>query len=170
MLAELQKKAKQRKEAEELAERMKAARDRVRNPEPEVKRPYTAEDAQVAREIMQSKDYYAMMGVSRNCTEAELKKAYKKKAIKLHPDKNAAPQAEEAFKKINAAMACLSDPEKKRVYDQVGNEEAFVRRESETGGGGGHGAGPRFRRRGGPNFEEEFVSPEEFFNYMFFGH
>lgn len=58
-----------------------------------------------------------MLGVSKNCTEAELKKAYKKKAIKLHPDKNTAPQAEEAFKKINAAMACLSDPDKKRVYD-----------------------------------------------------
>ena len=58
-----------------------------------------------------------MLGVEKKATEADLKKAYKKKALKLHPDKNNAPQADEAFKKINAAMACLSDPDKRRVYD-----------------------------------------------------
>jgi DnaJ family protein B protein 12 len=40
----------------------------------------------------------------------------------VHPDKNPAPKATDAFKKVNAAMACLSDPAKRRVYDQVGNE------------------------------------------------
>lgn len=83
-----------------------------------------------------------MLGVEKKATEADLKKAYKKKALKLHPDKNTAPQSDEAFKKINAAMACLSDPQKRRVYDQVGNEDAFVRAESGGGGGGGH---PGFR-------------------------
>lgn len=58
-----------------------------------------------------------MLGVSKNFDEKELKKAYRKKAIKVHPDKNNSPQADEAFKKINAAMECLSDPSKKRLYD-----------------------------------------------------
>ena len=58
-----------------------------------------------------------MLGVERDADENALKKAYRKKALKVHPDKNNSPQADEAFKKINAAMACLSDPQKRRVYD-----------------------------------------------------
>jgi DnaJ-class molecular chaperone len=58
-----------------------------------------------------------VLGVEKSCTEADLKKAFKKKAIKVHPDKNPAPQATDAFKKVNAAMACLSDPDKRRTYD-----------------------------------------------------
>jgi DnaJ family protein B protein 12 len=46
-----------------------------------------------------------------------LKKAFKKKALKVHPDKNAHPKANDAFKKVNAAMACLSDAGKRRTYD-----------------------------------------------------
>jgi DnaJ-class molecular chaperone len=58
-----------------------------------------------------------VLGVQKNCNEVDLKKAFKRKAIKVHPDKNPAPQATDAFKKVNAAMACLSDPDKRRVYD-----------------------------------------------------
>ena len=58
-----------------------------------------------------------MLGVPKTATEAELKKAFKKRAVKVHPDKNAAPRATEAFKKINAAIACLSDEKKRREYD-----------------------------------------------------
>ena len=58
-----------------------------------------------------------MLGVQKNCKEVDLKKAFKRKAIKVHPDKNPAPQATDAFKKVNAAMACLSDSEKRRIYD-----------------------------------------------------
>ncbi len=55
--------------------------------------------------------------MSKNCSEGDLKKAFKRKAIRVHPDKNPAPKATDAFKKVNAAMACLSDPAKRRVYD-----------------------------------------------------
>ena len=63
---------------------------------------------------MRCKDYYQLLGVEKNAEDNELKRAYKKKCLKVHPDKNAAPEADEAFKKLNAAMACLSDPTKRR--------------------------------------------------------
>jgi DnaJ family protein B protein 12 len=66
-----------------------------------------------------------VLGVERNATESDLKKAFKKRAIKVHPDKNPYPKATDAFKKVNAAMACLSDADKRRTYDQVGTSEAF---------------------------------------------
>jgi len=59
--------------------------------------------------------------------------------MKVHPDKNSYPKSTDAFKKVNSAMACLSDPDKRRVYDQVGSEEAYEQRESR--GGGGHPGG-----------------------------
>ena len=86
---------------------------RTPTPEP-VKRPYTAEQQKIARDIMRCKDYYQLLGVEKNAEDNELKRAYKKKCLKVHPDKNAAPEADEAFKKLNAAMACLSDPTKRR--------------------------------------------------------
>lgn len=68
-------------------------------------------------------DYYEALGVSKNATPEELKKAYKKKAIKYHPDKNKGDKSsEEMFKKINEAYEILSDPEKKQIYDQFGED------------------------------------------------
>jgi DnaJ family protein B protein 12 len=55
-----------------------------------------------------------VLAVEKNCTDDDLKKAFRKRAIKVHPDKNPAPQATDAFKKVNAAMACLSDTAKRR--------------------------------------------------------
>ena len=69
------------------------------------------------REILNKRDYYQILGLSKNAGEDDIKKAYKKMAIKFHPDKNQAPQAAEAFKKVSAAYACLTDPEKRRYYD-----------------------------------------------------
>lgn len=69
-----------------------------------------------------------MLGVSKNFTEEELKKAYKKLALKFHPDKNRAPQANEAFKKISLAFACLNDKDKRRIYDLHGTEDPTPRR------------------------------------------
>jgi len=59
-----------------------------------------------------AKDYYDILGVPRNATLDEIKKAYRELALKYHPDRNKSKEAEEKFKEINEAYAVLSDPEK----------------------------------------------------------
>ena len=79
-----------------------------------------------------SKDYYEELGVARNASADDIKKAYRKLAIKYHPDKNPGnKEAEEKFKEISAAYEVLSDPEKRSRYDQFGHE-AYT----SSGGGG----------------------------------
>ena len=70
------------------------------------------------------KDYYNRLGVNKNATQEEIKKAFRKAALKYHPDKNpeGKKEAEEKFKEINEAYAVLSDPEKRSIYDKYGYE------------------------------------------------
>ncbi|ESO07520.1 hypothetical protein HELRODRAFT_110480 [Helobdella robusta] len=84
---------------------------------------YTEEQMDAVKSIRSCKDYYEMLGLQRDCNDDELKKAYKKLALKFHPDKNHAPGATEAFKAISNAFSVLSDPTKRKRYDQFGNEE-----------------------------------------------
>jgi curved DNA-binding protein len=70
---------------------------------------------------MQYKDYYQILGVSKNSTPDELKKAYRKLARKYHPDTNKDKDAESKFKDISEAYDVLSDPDKKSKYDNLGN-------------------------------------------------
>lgn len=72
---------------------------------------------------MAERDYYEILGVERNATDAELKKAYRKLALAHHPDRNQSnPEAEEKFKEIAEAYEVLSDPDKRARYDRYGHE------------------------------------------------
>lgn len=86
------------------------------------------------------KDYYKILGLARGATEDDIKKAYRKMALKYHPDKNKAPGAEEKFKEVAEAYEVLSDKRKREIYDQYGEEGL-------KGGFGGTTSGGT----GGPN-------------------
>ncbi len=108
------------------------------------------------------KDYYKVLGVSRSATDDELKKAYRKLALKYHPDKNKSPEAEDKFKEIGEAYDVLSDQKKRRIYDQVGEEGL-------KGGAGTAGAGvPPSGFPGGPSFSYSYHGdPRQTFQQFF---
>ena len=86
--------------------------------------------------MAEKRDYYEVLGVSKDVDDATLKKAYRKVAKKYHPDMNPGDkEAEKKFKEASEAYAVLSDPEKRRQYDQFGHA-AF---EGGAGGAGGYG-------------------------------
>lgn len=87
-------------------------------------------------------DYYGLLGVSKNSSDQEIKTAYRKQALKWHPDRNKSSEANAKFKEINKAFEVLSDSKKKEMYDQYGSE-AF-----ERGGFGGAGSQGNTYRQG----------------------
>lgn len=89
------------------------------------------------------RDFYEVLGVSKNASQAELKKAYRQLALKYHPDRNKASDAADKFKEISEAYEVLSNPEKKKTYDQFGHA-AF----DPSQGFGGFGGGARTYRQG----------------------
>jgi len=115
------------------------------------------------------KDYYGILGVGKDAGQEDIKKAYRKAALKWHPDKNQdkKEEAEEKFKDIAEAYDVLSDPEKKTIYDQYGEEGLKGGgAPGAAGGSGGYsegGPGP-----GGPGFHYEFRGdPNDIFARFF---
>lgn len=97
---------------------------------------------------MDYKDYYQVLGISRNASADEIRKAYRKLAMQYHPDRNAGDaQAEERFKEINEAYQVLNDPQKRAHYDRVGS--AYSNWQQRGGGQGGFDWG-QWAARGAP--------------------
>jgi len=116
----------------------------------ENKRTYTDDDVKLCEDILKKTDYYAILNIPKTATEEEIKKSYRKLALKLHPDKNRAPQANEAFKKVSQSFSCLSNKEKRKIYDEHGTEQAYRQQYR------------RYFR------EEDDIDPEDLFD-LFFG-
>ncbi len=105
---------------------------------------------------MAYKDYYKILGVSKNASEEEIKAAFKKLARKYHPDVNKEPGAEDRFKEINEAYTVLSDAEKRRFYDTYG-----------TAAGSGSWQGPPPGRGGFGGFTGNAGDFSDFFQQLF---
>lgn len=121
--------------------------------EPKAKN-YTTEQLEAVRRINKCKDFYQILGVTKESTDSEIKKAYKKLALQVHPDKNMAPGSVEAFKSLGNAVSILTDAEKRKRYDMFGDESQQERPQS------------RYQYQSG--FDAD-ISPEEIFNLFFNG-
>ncbi|XP_057791776.1 chaperone protein dnaJ 49-like [Salvia miltiorrhiza] len=121
---------------------------------------YNDDQMTVVREIKMKKDYYEILGLEKNCTGKDVRKAYMKLSLKVLPDKNTAPSTEEAFKMVSKAFQCLSNKESRKKYDVVGSDEPVYERRDKGGGNG---------MRGFNGFYETGVDAEEIFRNFFFG-
>ena len=108
---------------------------------------------------MAKRDHYEILGVAREAGEEEIKKSYRKLALKYHPDRNPGDKAaEESFKEVGEAYEILSDPQKRAAYDQYGHAAFDPRSRGFRGGGGFHDPFELFREvfGGGSIFDELF--------------
>lgn len=120
-------------------------------------RSYTSAQVEIVHTVLSARTgkhaHYKILGLAPDADESAIKKSYRKLALKLHPDKNSAPHADEAFKAVGLAYATLSDSQKRAVYDRYGDEDP-----------------DRRGMRRGPQFNGQEVSPEDIFNMFFGGH
>lgn len=121
---------------------------------------YTEEQVSIVRGIRKKKDFYDILGLEKSASVEDIRKAYRKLSLKVHPDKNKAPGAEEAFKLVSKAFMCLNDEESRRRYDVVGTDEVVYERR------------PARRNQGFNGFYDgdgEFDAEEIFRNFFFGG-
>lgn len=121
----------------------------------------TEEQITIVREIRRKKDYYDILGLEKTSSVEDVRKAYRKLSLKVHPDKNKAPGSEEAFKKVSKAFQCLSVEENRKQYDLVRSDEPVYEQQTR-------------RRRAHQGFNNGFyynqdVDAEEIFRNFFFG-
>lgn len=120
------------------------------------------------------RDYYEVLGISKSASDAEIKSAYRKLARKHHPDIDKSTGADEKFKELSEAYQILSDPQKKKSYDQFGHG-AFDRSQGFGGAGGnpfGGGSSYSWSGSGNPNVQFDFggfEDPFELFEQIFGG-
>lgn len=124
----------------------------------EEEKKYTEDQLSLVRKINSQTDYYKILGCEKSASESDLKKAYRKMALQLHPDKNQAPGATDAFKSVGKAFSCLSNAESRERYDMYGPEDASSQSTTRR----------RRRRHSNEYFEDGEFDPQELFN-MFFG-
>lgn len=112
------------------------------------------------------KDYYQILGIQKGANEDEVKKAYRKMALKYHPDKNKSPNAEEKFKEIAEAYDVLSDSKKREIYDKYGEEGL-----KGNAGGGPEGGNYTYTFHGNPHetFKMFFGDENPFASFFSFG-
>jgi len=145
-------------EADGLRERKHKGKKREEEEATPAAREYTAEQLEVVRQVKKhTRDYYQILGLEKDCSVEDVRKAYRKLSLKVHPDKNKAPGAEDAFKAVSKAFQCLSDAESRKRYDLVGSDEpvAHHRRASTA--------------RAYNGFYEDDFDPDEIFRNFFFG-
>uniref|UniRef100_A0A182Q514 J domain-containing protein n=1 Tax=Anopheles farauti TaxID=69004 RepID=A0A182Q514_9DIPT len=102
---------------ESTTRRRTATRAEEKPAEPKLNVDYTQDQANAVKRVQKCKDFYEVLGVTQDATDSEIKKCYKKHALQLHPDKNKAPGAMEAFKSLGNAVETLTDPQKRKAYD-----------------------------------------------------
>lgn len=137
--------------------------------------PTSEPSSEVSREeiasLRRAKSYYDVLGVPKSASQDDIKRNFKKLALRFHPDKCKTPGAEDGFKIINTAFATLRDPEKRASYDQFGTADPFMAHSASSpsfGGmrarGGGGGGGGTYRYYGTPMGDTYTFTDEDIFD------
>lgn len=145
---------RQQQQARQRPQARQKAQQHQQQHQPKAPDPGTPEEQALVRRILGTQDHYKVLGVSKSATEAEIKKAYHKLALKLHPDKSKAHGADEAFKKFSKAFTVLSEADTRASYDRYGMDDEQMQNARAAGA-----------RRAYSSRDE--IDPEEIFRQFF---